>query len=287
LKEEQLKRIIIISGVALAVLGGSGAALAASTAFNSYTATETFSASPAGSPAHPSPLSFHEVYTAKGNNGHNTAPLTRVVTKTYGIRTNGAKFPTCTANQINSAGNTRGWNKVCPKGSLIASGPVNSLFVAFNKPTATNPPQCNPWLSIYNGGAKTQVFFFSEFPNAPSSKYTCLGGAVPTGAAPAYTGRITQPSASNHNVWTVNIPLPASVSTAAGNIPGNYASLVKLDVTYKNLTTKVNGKTIGYTESIGCKNGTRPYSFAFSAQNYQGQTPATATNTVNGTASCG
>lgn len=280
-----MKRLIIV-GVALAVLGGGGAALAASSAFNSYTATETFSASTAGSPQHPAPLAMHEVYTANGNNGHNTAPLTRVVTRLYGVRTNGGKFPTCTAHQINSAGNTGLWNKVCPKGSLIASGPVNSLFVSHNAPLAQQAPQCNPYLNIYNGGANTQVFFFSEFPNAPSSQYTCLGGAIHTGAALAYTGHITQPSASNHNVWSINIPLPRDVSTAAGNMSGLYASLVRLDVRYKSLTKKVNGKTIGYAESIGCKSATRPYSFTFSAQNYDGQSPATQNTTVSGTASC-
>jgi hypothetical protein len=67
---------------------------------------------------------------------------------------------------------------------------------------------------------------------------------------------------------------------------GVYASLIKLDVKYKMLTKKVNGKTVAYAESIGCQNGTRPYSFTFSAQNYSGQTPTTQTTPVNGTASC-
>jgi hypothetical protein len=281
-----LRRITIIGSVALAVLAGATAAFAAAGAFNSYTATETFSANTAGSVQHPSPVSFREVWIAKGNNGHVAAPITKVVSKTYGIRTNGDKFPTCSASKINSAGNAKGWSKVCPRGSLIASGPVNSLFVSQTSPTATNSPQCNPWLSVYNGGGKTQTFFFSEYPNAPSPKYTCLGGAIPTGAAAAYTGHVTQPSASNGNMMTVDIPLPASVSTAAGGMRGVYASLVKLDVTYKKLTRKVNGKTVAYAESIGCHNGTRPYSFAFSAQNYKGQSPATGTTPVNGTASC-
>jgi hypothetical protein len=276
-----LKRVIIIGGVALALLGSTASALAASGAFNSFGATETFSATSAGSPSHPTPVSFHEVWTAQGLNGHVAAPITHVVAKAYGIRTNGDKFPTCTASKINSAGNAKGWNAVCPKGSLIGSGPVNSLFVSHSTPTATSSPQCNPWLSVYNGGKGTQVFFFSE-----DATHLCLGGAIHTGAAAAYTGYVTQPSASNHNTWTVNIPLPASVSTAAGGMQGVYASLIKLDVNYKKLTRTVNGKTVAYAESIGCQNGTRPYSFTFSAQNYSGQTPTTQTTPVNGTASC-
>jgi hypothetical protein len=277
---------MIISGVALAVLVGAGAAFAASGAFNSYTATETFSASAAGSHTHPSPMGFHEVWNAKGLGGHNAAPLTNVVNKIYGMKTNGGEFPTCTANQINKAGSTKGtWNKVCPKGSLIASGPVTSLFVPETSATAQGAPACNPYLSIYNGGNDTQTFFFSEAPFA-GSQYTCLGGAVHTGAAAAYTGYITQPSAANHNTWSVKIPQPANVSTSAGGIHGVYASLIKLDVNYKTLTKKVNGKTIGYADSIGCKNGTRPYSTTFTAQNYVGLSPQTQTTTVNNTASC-
>jgi hypothetical protein len=276
--------MMIISGVAMAVLVGAGAAFAASGAFNSYTATQTFSSS-VGSPKHPSPMGFHEVWTAKGLNGHNAAPITKVVSKIYGMRTNGGKFPTCTAKQINHAGSTKGtWNKVCPKGSLIASGPVNSLFEPYNNATASGAPACNPYLTIYNGGQGTQTFFFSEYPFAPGTQYTCLNGAVHTGAAAAYTGYVTQPSAANHNTWSIKIPLPASVSTMAGGINGVYASLIKLDVNYKKLTKKVNGKTVGYAESIGSKNGTRPYSFTFSAQNYAGQSPQTQTTTVNGTA---
>jgi hypothetical protein len=282
-----LKRVLIIGSVALTVLAGAGAALAATGAFNSYTASETFLASTAGSPKHAAPMSLHEVFSVKGNNGHQAGPLTKIVNKVYGMRTNGGKFPTCTAAKINTAGNTKGtWNKVCPKGSIVAQGPVNALFVAGSQPTEQNPPACNPYLYIYNGGQGTQVFFFTEYPFAPSPKYTCLNGAVHTGAAPAYNGYITQPSASNGNMWSINIPLPASVSTAAGGIPNNYAALVKLDVAYMKMTKTVNGKTIGYAESIGCKSGKRPYSFAFSAQNYQGQTPAKDTTPVNGTANC-
>jgi hypothetical protein len=283
-------RRIIISGAALAVLVGAGVAIAASNDFNSYTATETFSPSAAGSPKHPSGLSIHELWNAKGLNGSNTAPLTRIVAKMYGIKTDAKDFPTCTAKKINAAGNAKGWNKVCPKGSLIASGPVNSLFVPFNNGKAANPPQCNPWLSIYNGGvqkgAPVQVFFFSEFPDAPGPQYSCLSGAVHTGAAAAYNGYVTNPSSANHNIWSINIPLPANVSTSAGGIHGVYASLVKLNVTYKKLSRTVNGHKVAYGASIGCKAGKRPYSFTFYAQNYQGSSPHTQTTTISHIAAC-
>ena len=279
-----MRRTIII-GAALAALLGGGIAYAASTDFNSYTATETFSPNHAGTTKAPSALAIHELWTAKGNNGHNTAPLTKIVAKIYGMKTDGKDFPTCTASQINSAGTKNGsWNKVCPKGSLIGQGPVNSVLVSPNGPTSHGVP-CNPYLYIYNGGQGSQVFFFTETPFAPSTAYTCVGGAVKTGSAPAYEGTITQPSSSNGNTWTLTIPLPTTVSTNAGKT-GLYASLEKLNVNYGKLTEKKNGKTIAYGASVACKSGKRPWSFTFYAQNYKGQSPTTQTTTVPGTQSC-
>lgn len=278
-------RRIIISGAVVTALIGAAAALAA-TGFNSYTATENFSPNAAGSSSHPSPIGFTEDWKAHGNGGHQTAPLTHIVSLTYGAKTNGKDFPTCTAAKINAAGNAHGWNKVCPKGALIGKGPVESLFVAASQPTEKNPPACNPYLYVYNGGQGTQVFFFTEYPYAPSTKYSCLNGAVHTGAAAAYNGYITQPSSGNGNMLKVDIPLPANVSTSAGGIPNNYASLIHLHVVYAKKTTKKNGKTVGYMESIACKSGHRPYSTVFTAQNFVGQSPHTQTETVNGTQAC-
>jgi len=284
-------RRIIITGAALTVLIGAATALAvAATGFNSYKATYTFSPNHAGTSGSPSPFGYTEDWKANGNGGHDAAPLTHIVAYTYGEKTNGKDFPTCTAAKINAAGNSHGWNKVCPGGetgsALIAQGPVNALFVAGNQPTEKNPPQCNPYLYIYNGGQGTQVFFFTEYPYAPSPKYTCLNGAVHTGAAGAYNGYLTQPSSGNGNMLKVDIPLPANVSTSAGGIPNNYASLVHLHVVFAKKTTKKHGKSVAYAESIGCKSGQRPYKFVFTAQNFVGQSPHTQTETVTGTAAC-
>lgn len=274
-----LRRIITIAS-ALAVVGGVAVAFAASQ-FNSYQATQTFNPNPTGSPAKPGAIKTTvEDWKAHGNNGMHTAPLIRIVAKIYGQVTNGKDFPTCTAKQINNAGNNKGWNKVCPKGSLIGQGPVNALFVNPNPPYQS-AGTCNPYLYIYNGGPKTQVFFFVEGADSPNpSKYTCLGGAVPTGSAPAYNGNISY----SGKTWVLTIPLPPSVSTMAGGQP-LYASLQHLHVTY-NASIKKNGKTIPYGESVGCSKGSRPWSFQFTAQNYNGKSPHTQSATVNGSQKC-
>jgi hypothetical protein len=276
----QLRRIIII-GTALAFLGGGVAALAAGS-FNSYTVSEKFSPNAAGSNSHPSPFnSITEDWKAKGTGGHPTAPLTKIVAKVYGMKTNGKSFPVCTAAKINAAGNNGGWNKVCPKGSLIGQGPVNALFINPNPPY-NSAGTCNPYLYIYNGGPTTQVFFFTEGAQSPNAKkYTCLKGSVPTGSAPAYNGHISY----SGKTWVLTIPLPATVSTSAGGT-GLYASLEHLHVVYSKATVKKGGKTISYGESVACSNGQRPYSFTFTAQNFNGQSPHTNTQTKTGSQKC-
>ena len=274
-------RRIIITGTALAVLIGAVVAYGAAGDFNSYTASLTLTPSKAGSKKKPSPFAEHEVWNASGNNGHKTAPLTHIVTKIYGIKWDGKDFPVCTAAMINNAGNANGWDKVCPVGSKIGGGPVNSLFVPANDPTAAGTP-CNPYEVVYNAGAGKRVIFFEEYPQAPGPQYTCAGGAVKTGAAAAYT----ETYSVSGGTLTLDTPVPPAASTMAGGISGVYAALVKLDLTFPKLTKKVNGKTVAYAASVACLHGKRPWSLTFTAQNYQGQSPPTQTTTVSGSDKC-
>jgi hypothetical protein len=276
-----LRRTIII-GTAVAVLVGAVAAFAASADFNRDTANDTFSPTKAGSAASPSPNGRHDIWTARGNNGHQAAPLTRVTTKVYGTVVDAKDFPVCTAQMINNAGSQNGsWNKVCPKGSLIGAGPVNSLFVPASAPNGPGTA-CNPYETVYNAGPGKQTFFFEESPFAPGPQYTCANGAVKTGAAAAYTGTVKV--TGGYAIFDQR--LPASISTSAGGLSGIYASLVKLNVTYPKLTRKVKGKTVAYTASVACKKGVRPYSVTFTATNYAGQSPSTQTTTVSHSNKC-
>ncbi len=265
----------------LAVLVSVGAAYAAG-GFNSYTASATFSPSRAGSSAKPSPFAERQVWTANGSNGNEAGPLIRIVAKIYGVVGDGKDFPVCTAKMINDAGSRDGsWNKVCPAGSLVAQGPVRSLFVPAGSPGGPGTT-CNPYLYIYNGGQGVQVDFFTEFPFAPGPQYTCAGGAVKTGSAAAYNVSLKRQG----GYLVADAKLPADISTSAGGLTGVYASLVKYDLAFRKLTRKVNGRTVAYAASIACKHGRRPYSFTFVAQNYMGQSPSTQTTTISHTSKC-
>lgn len=276
-----MRRFIVITA-AMAALVGAAAAYAASTDFNAYTASFGFAPGKAGTKAAPSPYTWREVWTSKGTNGRQAGPLTDIVTKIYGVRWDGKDFPVCTAAMINAAGSAnKSWNKVCPKGSLLGGGPVNSVFVPANNPSSPGTP-CNPYEVVYNAGAGKRTIFFEEFPFAPGPQYTCAGGAVMTGAAPAYTETYSVKGA-----YTVlNSPQPPNTSTSAGGLPGVYASLLKLDLKFPKITRMVKGKVVSYQSSVACQKGKRPYSLTFTAQNYAGQSPATQTTTISHKVSC-
>jgi hypothetical protein len=280
IRRRPLRRILIIS-TALAVLLGVGVAYAASSDFDTFSASETFSPSKAGSAAKPSPFAMGEHWTAKSNNSNNAAPLIHIVAKTYGVKVDTKDFPVCTDTMINNGGKTnpQKWDRVCPKGSLVAEGPVTSKLTDPNHPTAGGP--CNPYLHVYNGGGNKVVFFFVSGPFSPNpAKYQCAGTTTGT-SAPPYDGTISYKG----GFAVTDIPLPPSVSTHAGGLPV-YASLLTLDVVYKKLTKKVKGKTVAYQASVACKSGKRPYSFKFTAVNFPGLSPTSMTQTVSASAKC-
>jgi phage tail tape-measure protein len=277
-------------GTALAVLIGAGVAFAAAQ-FNTYKATENFckstpssptamSCTPAaaGSTAHPAPVAINEHWQASGNGTNkNARPLTKIVVKQYGVKSNGQDFPTCTAAQINNAGNAKNWNAVCPKGSLIGGGPVSAELLSSSGTGA--PAACNPWLYVYNGGKSTQTFLFAVGPQSPGGKYSCATAKTGTSCA-AYTGSVK----FANNVGTISINVPPCASTQAAGLTGVYASLHKLDVTYYD---KTKSKGHYYLESVACKGKKRPYSTTFTASPFTqppGQKPQT--QTLNATAPC-
>jgi hypothetical protein len=261
-----LRKAIIITTAAIAALALSAAAFAAST-FNSYTATTKVTKA-AGTPASPVNASFTTVYTAAGSGGNRAAPLTDIKGTIYGMTSNGKDFPTCSATAIAAAKS----DAACPKGALVAQGPVKSLLGAASQPTSAGTP-CNPYVHIWNSGQGKLTDFFVIIP----PKYTC--GSLGTGASAPFPATIKQ---SGKNM-VIDTPLPPDVSTKAGNLTGVYASLISESVTWGKLTTKVKGKTVSYFQSVGCKSGKRSNSTSFTAKSFTGSSGSV---TVPGSGSC-
>ena len=263
-----MRRIIII-GAALAVLVGAAAAYA-TTYYNSYTAKLSFSPSKAGSAKAPSPFKMEQILTAAGQGGNRAAPLTDIKTTIYGVVANGGAFPTCSDAQI-EADKTK-YDAACPKGSMVASGPVNSLLGPQKDNSQAAGTPCNPFLHVYNGGKGKLVFFFTT-----DLQHTCAG--LRTGATAPYDATSKQQGKN----LVVDVPLPPDVSNKVAGIPNYYGSLIKEDLTWLKLTKKVGGKTVAYQQSVACQNGKRPWKTQFTAQDYNG---SSETQTVSGSAKC-
>ena len=270
-----MKRIVLI-GTALAVLVGAAAAYAA---FNTYSGSKvSFAPKGAGSTKSPKIINMSETLQAGAKQaGDRAAPLTKIVLKVYGVRTNGNLFPTCTDSKIES--NKVKYELGCPSKSRIQQGPVNSLLGPASDPSQSQGTACNPYLKVFNGGAKSQTFFFTTGSHTPNpSKYQCAG--LPTGATAPYDGHIAYQGKN----WVLTVPLPPDISNKVANTPGLYASLIKEVLSPISETTKVKGKTRGYMESIACKGKKRPYSITFTASKYGNGAPET--QTVSGSAAC-
>ena len=259
-------RRIIILGTTLAVLAGASVAGAAT--LNTYSAALKFSPTKAGSKKSPSPVGFTETYGAKNDvPGSRAAPLTDIKTTIYGLIGNKKAFPNCDGTRI-SAMKT---DSFCPKKALVGSGPVNSLLGGPD--LSVSGSACNPFLHIWNGAGNKLWFFFTT-----DSAHVCAGGQLHTGDTNAYPGFVTQ---QGKNLVT-DVPLPPFVSTAVAGHSGLYGSLIKEVLTFKKLTIKSKGKTVGFQSSVGCKGGKRPYSVSFTAKS----TAGSETKVVNGSGKC-
>lgn len=260
-----MRRTLIIAGTTLAVLAGATAAFAAA-GLNTYTASLKVSPTKAGSAKSPASVGFTENYgAANATAGNRAAPLVDIKTKIYGFVSNGKDFPTCDGTKIS----VMKTDSFCPPKALVATGPVNALLGSPDLSKMGSP--CNPFLHVWNGGQGKLWFFFTT-----SASHYCLG--LKTGSTRAYPGFIKQQG----KFMVTDVPLPSYVSTSVAGIPMYYGSLIKEVLTFKNVTTKVHGKTVGSTESVGCKAGKRPWSVSFTAV-LMGQTE---TKTVSGSAAC-
>jgi hypothetical protein len=262
------RKITISAVVSVAVLCIAAVAYA-TTAPNSYSGSSfgSFAPKKAGSKAHPSPIGFVETLNAKPGTGNvRAAPLTKIVTKVYGIVANAKPFPTCSASKIATPPK---YNGACNPRSLVASGFVNSLLG--NPDLSTPGSTCNPGLDVYNGGPGKLVFFFFTDGN-----HQC--GGLKTGATAPYVGTVKQ--VGKYQVTTV--PLPPDISTTVAHIPNFYGSLIHQFLKFRKLTTRVHGKTVALNSSIGCLKGKRPWTITFTAFN-GGQNQ---TSTVKGSSKC-
>ena len=252
-----MRRIVII-GTALSALGLAVSAYAATG--NTYTAKDSFSPNKAGSAKSPVQIGFKLNFAAKGTGGNRTAPLTNITNTFYGMTSNGKDFPTCSLNKIAVAHN----DTICPKRALVGSGGLTAVLgPANNLSISAQTTPCARTIHVWNAGQGKVVFFFL------GAKVTC--GGIGTGDIGPFQATLKVKSGT----LSLNVPIPRSVSFP---IPSLQGSLLSEQLSYLKRTAKVNGKTVGFFQSVGCKRGNRAYSSVFTANGQK--------STVAGTAKC-
>jgi hypothetical protein len=260
------RKVIAITALVCLVVAGSAFA---ATAFNHYGASFKFSG-PAGSKKKPAAVSYTLTYSAASTTSGNRAwPLTDIKSTLDGVKSNWKSFPKCTEAQMD---NLPKYNAVCPKNSLVATGPVQS-YVGPGSDMAVGAPgswACSLKLWVYNSGGGKLTYFFTV-PNPAK----CNG--LTTGAAQPYVATTKEV----HGNLFQDVPLPPDVSTNVEHL-GLYGSLEHEVLNFKKLTIKVKGKTVPFIASTGCTKNKHKWSVTFAGNN--GST--TQTQTINGAAKC-
>jgi hypothetical protein len=208
-----------------------------------------------------------ETLKANAPAGDRAAPLTDIKLTIYGVKLDAGKLPVCSDTKIEQ--NKTNPDGGCSPNSVIGGGPVHSILGPGSTPASSGPliTACNPFLHVFNGGPKTQVFYFYT-----KSATDC--GGLTTGATAPYDGHIKYVGKNA----IIDVPLPPDISTKVANQPNYYGSLITETLTF---TKKAGGKK--YMVGVGCKHGKRPWSIAFTATNYDGSSD---TQTVKGSSKC-
>jgi hypothetical protein len=136
----RISRLLIATAVA--VLGLAVVAVAQTT---SYDATGSVSVK-GGSKKKPKPGSLKFGFTVSDPSGVQPPPLQTYSIAFSGGRMNTNLVPACTAAKINAA---NGDDSICPAGSKVGSGTLDSLIGTTGQPSETH---CKATLTIYGGG---------------------------------------------------------------------------------------------------------------------------------------
>jgi hypothetical protein len=230
--------------VALIATLGVAAVAVAQTTTTQYAATGSVSAH-GGSKSKPKAGSLKFGFTVTDPTGVQPPPL-----QTYSILFEGGRLNTqvaksCPAAKINAA---NGDDSVCPSGSKIGSGSLDSLIGTTGQPSETH---CKATLTIYGAGKgkatlmvrSTLATCVTELHQAIDMKYITSGG---------YSGlQFTVPDELRHQL-------------------GLDITVIKADTTINKMTKK--GKNL--VESTGCKTGTRHLKVTFTDEQ-GGQHPVT------------
>jgi hypothetical protein len=177
------------------------------------------------------------------------------VVKTYEIKVEGGKVnpslvPGCKASAMDAAQS----DAKCPRASLLGKGTLTALIGKTGTPAA-EALNCTIPFKIYNsGGGKAALWIVARQPACPVS----LSQSVPAKWTKSGTTAglsFTVPDLLRHQL---GLDIPVVGATAS----------------IKKVTKKSKGRSTGFLESTGCKDGKRDFSVTFTTEDGQKQTVA-------------
>ena len=250
-----MRKIVMLATAA--VLVAFVAVAYAQTQINTYAVKGSVTPTKPGSKKKPLAVRVNFNYQVGEKNGLQPSAIKRYKISLYGVRSvNGDKFPKCTADMINGAGNS---DTVCPSGSRVGTGTIDNYVYADTDPSGKNGGfPCAKKLNLYNSGkGKAALFIFGD-PNQ-------CGGV---GALPAFPASYVKGDGGG---TALQFDVPATVLHPIAGLSVAVRS-VQSTIAQRSVTKK--GKKYGYYESTKCKGKRRPIVVTFTTE--AGQTSKAA-----------
>src|SRR3954451_2433788 len=252
-----MRRVAAIVAALVSVLVVAGVAYAQAQN-NTYKVQASATPTGKGSKKKPNPVGLKFNYQVNEAAGLQPAAVKTYKIDFYGIKTNGARFPKCTFQQISQAQS----GDDCPAGSQVGSGNIQSTVYTTGNPSDPNAFNCVKALSLYNSGKNKAVLLLT----GPGDQ--CAGVSQPFIIDAKYVSGAGGGSALQFDVPpSVLHPIP-QLTVAVRNVTSTIKKL------RKTIGSGKKKRTYGYYESIGCLGSSRPVKVTFTQEDGRVGSPA-------------
>jgi hypothetical protein len=251
-----MRRVVVPVAVVAAACVSTAVAFAAQV--NVYTVEGSITPNQGASKAQPRPIQLKFSFQVKEAGGQRPSPIKTYSIGFWGGRSNGGRFPKCTAQQINATQS----DAACPKGSQVGTAVVKNAAGSTADPADTSV-KCDLTMKIYNAGVNRAALFLE---GAPPDCVISINQAVDAKFVSAFGGK----------GQALEFSIPANLLHP---IPGLDNAQVDVSSTIFKKTIKAKGRTQGYfvVDQACPKNGKAPIAVTFTSEAGESKT-ATADN---------
>ncbi|HEU4656189.1 MAG TPA: hypothetical protein VFR97_01625 [Capillimicrobium sp.] len=217
------------------------AAVAYAAQVNTYGVNATTSPASAGSKKKPVPIALNFRYTVGEESGQRPSPVKRYRIAVQGMQNNAGLFPSCTAQEINDAGDDSG----CSKKALVGTGSIDNATGSSSDPNDRSI-KCAANIRFYAGGKdRVAIYVYAGPPTCPITLSTAIDGRF----VKVKGGQALQ----------FEVP-----STLLHPVTGLDNAVVEVVSKFPRKTVTAGGKQRGFYELVGgCKGGKRAVEVQF------------------------